>query len=155
LPLFTDLHIGAVIFISLDHAIDVKIHRGRKAVGLAFIEDFYPLGLIVVEDKDLFAEQGSGSLYHGRVLRHTLSRIAPAAAVPALLYYLGMMASVRFRARTEGLEKIPKELIPSVKKNTAEERASFRARCASHLSGDGWTGSDDVCFLGYIPLAIP
>jgi hypothetical protein len=63
LALFSDLHIGAVIFISLDPAIDVKIHRGQKAIGFSFMEGFHPLGLVVViEEKDLFADQRDGGL---------------------------------------------------------------------------------------------
>ena len=91
---------------------------------------------------------GAGAFIMAEFISTPYLKIALAAAVPALLYYLGVLASIHFIARKDGLEKIPRELIPSVQKDTPEKRLPFRTCCASHLSDDLRLGSYDIRFLG-------
>jgi hypothetical protein len=60
---FADLHVGPVVAVSFDPAVDVKIERGQQAVRLSFMKDLHPLELVVVvEEKDMLSDQGDGSL---------------------------------------------------------------------------------------------
>ena len=68
---------------------------------------------------------GAGAFIMAEFINTPYLKIALAAAVPALLYYLGVMASVHFAARKDRLEKIPKELIPSVKKTLPKSSPLF------------------------------
>jgi hypothetical protein len=63
LILFADLHVGPVVPISFDPAVDVEVERGQQAVRLSFMKDLHPLELVVmVEEKDMLSDQGDGSL---------------------------------------------------------------------------------------------
>jgi hypothetical protein len=63
LSLLTDLHIGAVISVPLDPAVDVKIERGQKAIGFSFMEDLHPIEVVImVKQKDMLSDQGDGGL---------------------------------------------------------------------------------------------
>ncbi|MBI5966382.1 MAG: TRAP transporter permease [Deltaproteobacteria bacterium] len=59
---------------------------------------------------------GAGAFIMAELIGIAYLKIALAAAIPALLYYLGVTASVHFEARKSNLERIPKELIPSIPK---------------------------------------
>jgi len=68
---------------------------------------------------------GAGAFIMAEFISTPYLKIAMAAAVPAILYYLGVIASVHFAARKDSLEKIPKELIPSVKKTLPKSASLF------------------------------
>ncbi len=59
---------------------------------------------------------GAGAFIMAELIHVAYLKIALAAVVPALLYYLGVAASIHFEARKSNLMRIPKALIPSVKK---------------------------------------
>jgi TRAP transporter 4TM/12TM fusion protein len=52
-------------------------------------------------------------------------KVALAAAIPALLYYLGVTCSVHFAARKSNLERLPKEVIPSMRKILPKSASFF------------------------------
>jgi TRAP transporter 4TM/12TM fusion protein len=56
---------------------------------------------------------GAGAFIMAELTSSPYLKIAFAATIPALLYYVGVASSVHFEARKSGLERIPKELIPS------------------------------------------
>lgn len=58
---------------------------------------------------------GAGAFIMAELIHVAYLKIALAAAIPALLYYLGVASSIHFEARKSDLARIPKELIPSVK----------------------------------------
>jgi TRAP transporter 4TM/12TM fusion protein len=57
---------------------------------------------------------GAGAFIMAELTSTPYLKIALAATIPALLYYVGVASSVHFEARKSGLERIPKELIPSL-----------------------------------------
>lgn len=59
---------------------------------------------------------GAGAFIMAEFLGVPYSKVALAAVIPALLYYLGVASSVHFAARKLNLERLPKEVIPSMKK---------------------------------------
>jgi len=58
---------------------------------------------------------GAGAFIMAEFLGVPYVNVALAAAVPALLYYLGVASSVHFAARKLNLERLPREVIPSLK----------------------------------------
>ncbi len=57
---------------------------------------------------------GAGAFIMAELTSTPYLKIALAASIPALLYYIGVASSVHFEARKSGLERIPRELIPSI-----------------------------------------
>lgn len=55
---------------------------------------------------------GAGAFIMAEFLGVPYLKVAEAALIPALLYYLGVTASVHFTARKLNLERLPKEMIP-------------------------------------------
>jgi TRAP transporter 4TM/12TM fusion protein len=68
---------------------------------------------------------GAGAFIMAELIRVAYLKIALAAVVPALLYYLGVAASIHFEARKSNLARIPRELIPSVKKTLPKSAPLF------------------------------
>jgi TRAP transporter 4TM/12TM fusion protein len=68
---------------------------------------------------------GAGAFIMAEFISTPYMRIALAATIPALLYYVGVMSSVHLGARKDGLEKIPRELIPSVRKTLPRSAPLF------------------------------
>jgi TRAP-type uncharacterized transport system fused permease subunit len=50
--------------------------------------------------------------------------IALAAAIPALLYYLGVGATIHFEAKKTGLQPVPREMIPALRRILTWGRAA-------------------------------
>jgi TRAP transporter 4TM/12TM fusion protein len=59
---------------------------------------------------------GAGAFIMAELIGISYLTIALAAVIPALLYYLGVTASVHFEAKKSNLERIPKDLIPAMRK---------------------------------------
>ncbi len=59
---------------------------------------------------------GAGAFIMAELISVPYLDIALAALAPALLYYLGVTTCVHFEAKKSNLQRIPKELIPSIKK---------------------------------------
>jgi len=59
---------------------------------------------------------GAGAFIMAELIGIPYVKIALAAAIPAILYYIGVTACVHFEAQRAGLQKIPVELIPSIRK---------------------------------------
>lgn len=57
---------------------------------------------------------GAGAFIMAEFLGVPYIKVALAAIIPALLYYLGVASSVHFAARKLNLERLPKEVIPSL-----------------------------------------
>jgi TRAP transporter 4TM/12TM fusion protein len=68
---------------------------------------------------------GAGAFIMAELTSTPYLKIALAASVPALLYYVGVASSVHFEARKSGLERIPKELIPSIGKTLPQSAPLF------------------------------
>lgn len=68
---------------------------------------------------------GAGAFIMAELIRVAYLKIALAAAIPALLYYLGVTASIHFEARKSNLARIPKELIPSVRRTLPKSAPLF------------------------------
>jgi TRAP transporter 4TM/12TM fusion protein len=68
---------------------------------------------------------GAGAFIMAELTSTPYLRIALAAVVPALLYYIGVASSVHFEARKSGLLRIPKDLIPSVRKTLPKSAPLF------------------------------
>lgn len=68
---------------------------------------------------------GAGAFIMAEFLGVPYVKIALAAAIPALLYYLGVASSVHFEARKSNLERLPKEVIPSMKKTLPKSACLF------------------------------
>ncbi len=68
---------------------------------------------------------GAGAFIMAEFLSVPYVNVALAAAIPALLYYLGAVASVHFRARKVNLQPLPKELIPSLKRTLPKSGSLF------------------------------
>jgi hypothetical protein len=57
------LHIGAAVSVSFDPTVDVKIYRTEEPVRFVLVEHLDSVGILfMVKDKDLFPDQGDGSL---------------------------------------------------------------------------------------------
>jgi TRAP transporter 4TM/12TM fusion protein len=82
---------------------------------------------------------GAGAFIMAEFISTPYLKIALAAAIPALLYYLGVTASIHFRAKKDDLERIPRELIPSIAK-TLPRSASlfFPVALLVYLMMSGW-----------------
>lgn len=57
---------------------------------------------------------GAGAFVMAELLQVSYYKIALAATIPALLYYLGVGATIHFEAKKTGLRPVPRELIPSL-----------------------------------------
>ncbi len=68
---------------------------------------------------------GAGAFIMAEFISTPYLKIALAATIPALLYYLGVTASVHFGARKDNLARIPRELIPSIKKTLPKSAPLF------------------------------
>jgi TRAP transporter 4TM/12TM fusion protein len=68
---------------------------------------------------------GAGAFIMAEFISTPYLKIALAATIPALLYYLGVTASVHFGARKDNLSRIPRELIPSVRKTLPKSASLF------------------------------
>ena len=88
---------------------------------------------------------GAGAFIMAEFISTPYLKIALAATIPALLYYLGVMSSVHFRARKDGLEKIPRELIPSVIKTLPKSAPLFvPVVLLIYLMMSGWDPTTSV-----------
>ena len=68
---------------------------------------------------------GAGAFIMAELTSTPYLKIALAATIPALLYYVGVASSVHFEARKSGLERIPRELIPSIAKTLPKSAPLF------------------------------
>ncbi|MEM4406645.1 MAG: TRAP transporter permease [Candidatus Methanomethylicaceae archaeon] len=68
---------------------------------------------------------GAGAFIMAEFLGVPYLKIAAAAVVPAVLYYLGLGSSVHFIARKSNLERLPPELIPSLKTTLGRSSSLF------------------------------
>ena len=68
---------------------------------------------------------GAGAFIMAEFLGVAYIKVALAAAIPALLYYVGVTASVHFAARKLNLERLPKEVIPPLKKTLPKSACLF------------------------------
>jgi len=68
---------------------------------------------------------GAGAFIMAELIGIAYLKIALAAVVPALLYYLGVTASVHFEAKKSDLQRIPKELIPPIRKTMPRSAPLF------------------------------
>jgi len=68
---------------------------------------------------------GAGAFIMAEFLGIPYVKVALAAAIPALLYYLGVTSSVHFAARKSNLERLPKEVIPSIRKILPKSASLF------------------------------
>jgi TRAP transporter 4TM/12TM fusion protein len=68
---------------------------------------------------------GAGAFIMAEFTSTPYLKIALAATIPALLYYLGVTASVHFGARKDNLARIPRELIPSIRKTLPKSASLF------------------------------
>jgi TRAP transporter 4TM/12TM fusion protein len=68
---------------------------------------------------------GAGAFIMAEFLSLPYIKIALAAAIPALLYYLGVASSVHFEARKSKLKRLPKEETPSLKKTFPKSACLF------------------------------
>jgi TRAP transporter 4TM/12TM fusion protein len=68
---------------------------------------------------------GAGAFIMAELTSTPYLKIALAATIPALLYYVGVASSVHFEARKSGLERIPKELIPAFAKTFPKSAPLF------------------------------
>ena len=68
---------------------------------------------------------GAGAFIMAELISVSYLKIALAAAIPALLYYLGVASSVHFEARKSNLARIPKELIPPMRKTLPKSAPLF------------------------------
>lgn len=68
---------------------------------------------------------GAGAFIMAEFLGTSYIKIAFAAAIPALLYYLGVASSIHFEARKSNLARLPKEVIPSFKKTLPRSACLF------------------------------
>jgi TRAP transporter 4TM/12TM fusion protein len=68
---------------------------------------------------------GAGAFIMAEFLSTSYLKVALAATIPALLYYIGAISSVHFRARKVNLQRLPKELTPSLKKTLPKSGSFF------------------------------
>jgi TRAP transporter 4TM/12TM fusion protein len=88
---------------------------------------------------------GAGAFIMAEFISTPYLKIALAATVPAILYYLGVLASVHFIARKDSLEKIPRELIPSVRKTLPKSASLFvPVVLLIYLMTSGWDPTTSV-----------
>ena len=68
---------------------------------------------------------GAGAFIMAEFLGLPYIKIALAAAIPALLYYLGVATSVHFEARKSNLKRLPKEETPPLKRTLPKSACLF------------------------------
>lgn len=68
---------------------------------------------------------GAGAFIMAELTSTPYLKIALAASIPSVLYYIGLASSVHFEARKSGLERIPKELIPPIGKTLPKSAPLF------------------------------
>jgi len=68
---------------------------------------------------------GAGAFIMAEFLGVPYIKVALAAAIPALLYYLGVASSVHFAARRHNLERLPREVIPPLRKTLPKSGCLF------------------------------
>lgn len=67
---------------------------------------------------------GAGAFVMAELLQVPYSAIALAAAIPALLYYLGVFATVHFEAKKDGLKPVPAEMVLALAKILSWRKAA-------------------------------
>ncbi len=67
---------------------------------------------------------GAGAFVMAELLQVSYYKIALAATIPALLYYLGVGATIHFEAKKTGLKPVPREMIPPLRRILAWEKAA-------------------------------
>ena len=67
---------------------------------------------------------GAGAFVMAELLQISYRQIALAATIPALLYYLGVGATIHFEARKAGLRPVPSEMIPPLRQTLTWGKAS-------------------------------
>ncbi len=68
---------------------------------------------------------GAGAFIMAELIGTPYLKIALAAAIPALLYYVGVTGSVHFEAKKSNLQRIPRDLIPSIRKTIPKSAPLF------------------------------
>ncbi len=66
---------------------------------------------------------GAGAFVMAELLQISYRQIALAAAIPALLYYLGVGATIHFEAKRTGLRPVPREMISPLRQILTWEKA--------------------------------
>ena len=98
---------------------------------------------------------GAGAFIMAELIRVPYLKIALAAAIPALLYYLGVAASIHFEARKSNLARIPKELIPSVRKTLPKSAPLFiPVTFLIYLLVNGWDPTTSVFWATLISVVL-
>lgn len=67
---------------------------------------------------------GAGAFVMAELLQIPYRQIALAAIIPALLYYLGVGATIHFEAKKTGLRPVPREMIPPLRQILTWEKAA-------------------------------
>jgi len=67
---------------------------------------------------------GAGAFVMAELLQIPYRQIALAAIIPALLYYLGVGATIHFEAKKTGLKPVPREMIPPLRQILTWEKAA-------------------------------
>ena len=67
---------------------------------------------------------GAGAFVMAELLQLSYYKIALAATIPALLYYLGVGATIHFEAKKTGLRPVPRDMIPALRHILTWERAA-------------------------------
>ncbi|MBN1833813.1 MAG: TRAP transporter permease, partial [Deltaproteobacteria bacterium] len=68
---------------------------------------------------------GAGAFIMAEFLSVPYVQVALAAAIPALLYYLGVASSVHFAARRLNLERLPRDVIPPMRRTLPKSASLF------------------------------
>ena len=98
---------------------------------------------------------GAGAFIMAELIRVPYLKIALAATIPALLYYLGVAASIHFEASKSNLARIPKELIPSVRKTLPKSAPLFiPVTFLIYLLVNGWDPTTSVFWATLISVVL-
>jgi TRAP transporter 4TM/12TM fusion protein len=88
---------------------------------------------------------GAGAFIMAEFISTPYLKIALAATIPAILYYLGVTASIHFGARRDNLMRIPRELIPSIRKTLPKSASLFvPVTLLVYLMMSGWDPTTSV-----------
>jgi TRAP transporter 4TM/12TM fusion protein len=98
---------------------------------------------------------GAGAFIMAEFISTPYLKIALAATLPALLYYLGVTASVHFGARKDNLARIPRELIPSIRKTLPKSASLFvPVTLLVYLMMTGWDPTTSVLWATVISTVL-
>jgi TRAP transporter 4TM/12TM fusion protein len=98
---------------------------------------------------------GAGAFIMAEFISTPYLKIALAAALPALLYYLGVTVSVHFGARKDNLARIPKELIPSIRKTLPKSASLFvPVTLLVYLMMTGWDPTTAVLWASVTSVVL-